>query len=115
MLKIEKKLFKYIAIYSIGYVTKKDEYKINTVHRLYLLVHTIDGFIEEKEGSKYLNIVFTDSNREVLKKYAEIWSGIKYQIKKLNNEKLGEYGKEYMKIKLNSDDDLPLNKQLKFF
>ena len=27
---------------------------------------------------------------------------------------LGEYGKNYMKIKFNSDDDLTLNKQLKF-
>ena len=25
-----------------------------------------------------------------------------------------EYGKDYMKIKFNSDDDLPLNKPLKF-
>ena len=115
LLKIDKKLFKYIAIYYIGYVTKKDEYKINTVNHLYLLVHTIDGFVEKKEGSKYLNIAFTDINSEVLKKYAEIWSGIKDQIKKINNGKFGEYGKEYMKIKFNSDDDLPLNKQLKFF
>ena len=32
----------------------------------------------------------------------------------MNNEKSGEYGKDYMKKKFNSDDDLPLNKQLKF-
>ena len=32
----------------------------------------------------------------------------------MNNSKSGECGKDYMKIKLNSDDDLPLNKQLKF-
>ena len=82
---------------------------------LYLIVGEIDGFIEEKEGSKYLNIAFTDSNSEVLKKYVEIWSGIKYQIKKINDGKLGEYRKDYMKIKFKSDDDLPLNRQLKFF
>ena len=40
--------------------------------------------------------------------------GIKDQIKKINSSKLGEYGKDYMKIKFNSDDDLPLNKQWKF-
>ena len=45
------------------------------------------------------------------KKYAEVWSRIKNQIKKINNGKLGEYGKKYMKIKFNSDDVLPLNKQ----
>ena len=32
----------------------------------------------------------------------------------MNNDKAGEYGKDYMKIKLNADDDLPFNKQLKF-
>ena len=82
---------------------------------LHLIAGKIDGFIEEKEGSKYLNIALTDSNSEVLKKYAKIWSGIKDQIKKINDSKLGEYGKDYMKINFSSDDDLPLNKQLIFF
>ena len=107
LLKISKRSFKDIAIYYSGYVTKKkDEYKVNSVNPLYLVIHTMDGFVEEKEGSKYLNIKFADSNSEVLKKYAEISSGIIDQIKKINNGKLGEYGKEYMKIKFNSDDDL---------
>ena len=79
-----------------------------------MLIHRIDGFIEEKRGNKYLNIAFTDSNNEMLKKYAEVWSGIKDQIEKINNGKLKEYEKDYMKIKFNSDDNLPLNKQLKF-
>ena len=74
------------------------------VNPLYLIVYEVDGFIEEKEGSKYLNIALTDGYSEVLKKYAEIWSGIKYQIKKTNGSKLGEYAKDYMKIKFNSDD-----------
>ena len=86
---------------------------------LYLLLDEIDGFIkfnsvEEKKGSKCLNISLTDSNRKVLKKYADIWSEIKDQIRKINNGKLGEYRRGYIKIKLNSDDDLPLNKILKF-
>ena len=46
---------------------KKDEYKINSVNPLYLLVHRIDGFTEKKEGSKYLNIASTDRNSQVLK------------------------------------------------
>ena len=41
---------------------KKDEYKINKLNPLYLLVHRIDGFIEEKEGDKYLNIASADRN-----------------------------------------------------
>ena len=39
---------------------------------------------------------------------------LKIKSKKINSGKLGENGKDYMKIKFNSDDFLPLNKQLKF-
>ena len=114
LLKPDKKSYKNIDIYYIGYITKNEEYKINSVNPIYLLVHRIDGFIEEKRGNKYLNIAFTDSNNEVLKKYAEVWSGIKDQIEMINYGKLEEYEKDYMKIKFNSDGNLPLNKQLKF-
>ena len=31
------------------------------------------------------------------------------------NNKPGEYGKDFMKIKFNSDDNLPLNKTLKIY
>ena len=103
-----------INIYYIGYVTKKHEYNINSVNPLYLLIAELDGYIEEKEGNKYLNIAFTDSNNEVLKKYAEVWSEIKDQIKKINGGQLSEYGKDCMKIKFNSADDLPSNTVLKF-
>ena len=115
LLKLDKKLFKNIRVYFIEHITKKDEYKINSVNPLYILVDRIDGFIEEeKKGSKYLNIASTDSNSEVIKKYEEVWSGIKDCIEKINDDKSGEYGKDYMKIKFSSDDNLPLNKQLKF-
>ena len=77
---------------------------------MYLLAYKIDGFIEEKRGNKDLNIAFTDNNDEVLRKYKEVLGGIK----KINNNKSGEYEKDYIKIDFNSDDKLPLNKQLKF-
>ena len=51
--------------------------------------------------------------KEVLKN-TQIWDGIKCKIKTINGGKENDYGKDYMKIKFNSDDDLPLNKQLKF-
>ena len=55
----------------------------------------------------------------MLKKYAEVWRGIKDCITKINECNSVEcnsieYGKDYMKIKFNSDDNLPLNKILKF-
>ena len=78
------------------------------------MINRIDGFIEEKNGDKYLNIASTDRNSELLKRYSEVWNGIKDFIGKINNSELEEYGKDYMKIKFNSNDDIPLNKQLNF-
>ena len=74
-----------IDIYYIGYITKKYKYAINSVYPFYLIVCETHDFIEKKEGNKYLNFAFTESNGEVLEKYAEIWSGIKDQIKAMNN------------------------------
>ena len=109
-----KKAFKDRNIYYIGYDTKKEEYKINRVNPLYLLIYKIDGFIEEKGRNKYLNIAFTDNNDEVLRKYKEVLGGIMSCIEKINNSKSGEYEKDYIKIEFNSNDKLSLNKQLKF-
>ena len=100
LLKLDKKSLEDITVYYISYVTKKPEYNINSVNPLYLLIAELDGYIAEKEGKKYLNISLTDSNSVVLKKYAEVWSGIRDQIKKINNGWVGEYGKDYMKINL---------------
>ena len=55
-----------------------------------------------------------DENKELLKKYTDVWNGIKNEIKTINGGKENDYEKNYMKIKFNSDDDLPLNKPLKF-
>ena len=79
LLKLDKTSYKNIDIYYIGYITKKDEYKINSVNPLYFLVHRRDGFIEEKRGNKYLNIAFTDSNNEVLKNMQKF--GVELKIK----------------------------------
>ena len=53
-----------------------------------------------------------DENKNVLKNYTELWDGTKNLTEKVNN-KIGECGKDFIKIKFNSDDNLPLNKTLK--
>ena len=55
----------------------------------------------------------TDENKELLKKYNDVFNGIRNKIKKISGDEC-DYEKDYMKIKFNSDDDLPLNKPLKF-
>ena len=78
------------------------------------MINRTDGFIDEKNGDKYLNIALTERNSEVLKQYSDVWNGIKDCIEKINNSELGEYDKDYMKIKFNSNDNIPLNKHLNF-
>ena len=53
-------------------------------------------------------------NGKVIKKYSEVWKGIKDCIEKVNNSELEEYDKDFMKIKFNSNDNIPLHKQLHF-
>ena len=113
-LKLDKKKVMDVDIYYIDYVSKKTEYNIDSVNPLCVTISELDGFIDEKNGNKYLNISLKDSNNDVLIKYANVWSGIKDQIKKINNDSVVEYDKDYMKIKFDSDDNLPLNKVLKF-
>ena len=70
--------------------------------------------LKKKNGNKYLIFDYVNENKEVLKQYFEIWDGIKNKIKAINGDKENDYGKDYMKIKFNSDDYLSLNKLLKF-
>ena len=51
--------------------------------------------------------------KNYLKKYNDVFSGIRDKITEVNSNEC-DYEKDYMKIKFNSDDDLPLNKSLKF-
>ena len=86
---------------------------INSVNPLYLDITHSNGYIEEKGIDKYLIFDSTDENKEVLKKYNDVFNGIRDKIKEINSNEC-DYEKDYMKIKFNSDDDLPLNKSLKF-
>ena len=62
-------------------------------------------------------MIFDDSVNEskaLLKKSADVWDGIRNEIKVINGGKENDYGKDYMKIRFNSDDNLPLSKPLKY-
>ena len=77
-----------------------------------MIIGKADGHIERKNESKYLVFDFTDKNKEVFKKYRELWDEIENEIETINGGKKGEYGKDFMKIKFNTDDNLPLDKLL---
>ena len=70
LLKIDKKSYKNIDIYYIGYITIKkiDDYEsIYSVNPLYLRINHASGYIEEKNGNEYLIFDSVDENKEVLK------------------------------------------------
>ena len=82
LLKRDTKSYKNINIYYIGYITRTDEHKIDSLNPLYLLVHRISGFVEEKRGNKYLNIAFKDSNNEVLKSMQKFGKELKIELRR---------------------------------
>ena len=116
MLKIDKKSYKNIGIYNIGHIPKKkidDCENIKSINPLYLNITHASGYIEEKCVNKYLVFDSTDENKELIKKYNDVFNGIRDKIKEINNDGC-DYKKDYMKIKFNSDDDLQLKEPLKF-
>ena len=119
LLKLDKKSYKDIGIYNIGYTTIKkigDCKNIYSVNPLCLRINHVSGYIEEENENKYLifdsmELRFLDENKELLKKYNDVFNGMRDKIKEINSDECG-YEKDYMKF--NSDADLPLNKPLKF-
>ena len=71
----------------------------------------MNGYFEEINGNKYLTLVPTNESKEKIKKYEELWSKIRVLIKSITKNS-DNYDEKYMKIKFNSDDELPLNKTI---
>ena len=108
LLKIDKKPYKDVDIYYIGYITIKkigDYENIHSVNPLYLIIHSATGYFKEENGEKYLILDSTD-------KYDEAFSGIISEIKTINGEELF-YEKNYARTGVNTDDNVPLNKKIK--
>ena len=74
---------------------------------MYLIIHSATGYFKEKNSKKYLII-------NLKEKYGEVFSGIGSEIQTINSGKELFYGEDYVKIGVNTDDNVPLNKKLKF-
>ena len=67
LLKIDKKSYKNIDIYYIGYsiIRKIDDYgSVYTVNPLYLNIDHASGYIEETNGNKYLIFASADKKKK---------------------------------------------------
>ena len=111
-IKVDKKDFNNIDIYYLGYEHKKKipEYNvINSVHTLYL--RTVDmkcQFEKGRDDACYLIISYKD---DVYEKLMNIFESIKNKI----TEKIWdavEYNKDYMKIKFESNNIFPIDKDV---
>ena len=107
-----EKSYKNVLIYHIGYLTVKDlrYIKINSIDPLHLIINKINGYIEERNGNKYLTIVLNAESKDKLKKYEELWIKIRDLIRSITNNP-DDSDEKYMNIKFNPDDNLPLKKR----
>ena len=90
-LKLDKKSWKDIDIYYIGYVDKNKpgDWKVNSVNPLYLIAIKLFCFVGEKNGVKYLKI----DKGDVLNKWDQVFNGIKYHINKIDNSEVNLFEK----------------------
>ena len=112
-IKIDEKSCKYILIYYIRYVRIKDSkyvisYSINPLHHLF---SKVNEYFEEINENEYLTLVPTNENKEKIKKFEELWIKTRDLIRSMTKDS-DDYEEKYMKIKLNSDEELPLNKTI---
>ena len=68
---------------------------VNNVNPLYLMINEIIGPFEEKNKNKYLVLDDVGENKEVSKKYEEIWEGVIKEIETINGGERVEYGKDF--------------------
>ena len=101
--KIDKRSWKDIDIYYIGYVDKDkpSEWNVNSANPLYLIVNRMFCFVGELFCFVFCFV------------FVLFLSGIKYHIEKLSNEEV-KLDSDYDKIKFVTDDSLPLGKLVYF-
>ena len=107
-IKVDKKDFNDIDIYYLGYEHKKKISEcniINSVNPLYLRIINVNGqFKKGKDDAWYLVI----SDKDVYKKLVDIFESIKNKITEKTWDAV-EYGKNYMKIKFESNNIFPVD------
>ena len=104
LLKVDKKDYKEIDIYYIGYVTVKkiaNCNNINSVNPLYLMINEMIGHFEEKNENKYLVLDDVDENKEVSKNMKKFGKVLKKKLKRLMVVKKLNMGRILRKLGLN--------------
>ena len=85
--------------------------KIYSVNLLYLIFNKVNGYFEEINRNKYLTLVSTNESNQKIKKYKELWIKIRDFIRSITKNS-DDYDEKYLKIKFNSDNELPIDKTI---
>ena len=99
----KKKYSKDIDIYYINDIQEN----LNSSNLLHIKIDSATGYFKEKNDKKYLILNST-------KEYERVWSEIRSEIKRIDRGEKVFYEKNYCKIDINTEDDLPLKESLKF-
>ena len=113
LIKVDKRESRISAdIYYISYIVNKLQYNINSVNPLYLILKDVKCTVEKKEGSSDRYLVIDLGNKDVLNVFDYMFNFISNKINKIDGDDKKVYG--YIRLKFNSDVELPLDKLIKF-
>ena len=73
---------------------------MHSVKPVHLTIDKTDGYIKESYANKDLSLVSPDRNKDILKKYTELWNKNEDLIRSITNTS-GDYYKKYVKVKFN--------------
>ena len=108
-IKVDKEDFNDIDIYYLGYEHKKkitECDKINSVNPLYLRIKDMKGQVKKgKADNVWYLTIFGDA--DVLRRFANVFKNIRAKIEE-NTGSIVQFDKNYMSIKSESNDDLPV-------
>ena len=91
-------------------ITSINENHKTSSSSFYLIFNNLDAYTEKTNDNKYLIFASTDKNGMMLGDYAKLWDEIKEDSELISGNKIIRYSGDFMKIKFESDDDLPLGK-----
>ena len=102
-------------VYNISYLVRNRE-ELDASNFLLLLRfrYSVAGFFEIINGEKCLAIARTASNREFLYEYNGIWNNVIKKIIEQSDSLVVSFDKSILAISFDTEDDIPLNKMLKF-
>ena len=92
-------------MYDIKYVKN-----LNSLNSLFLVFNNLDAFIENSGENRYLIFASTEKSKLMLETNTELRDEIKEQTELITGDKVTKYGKDFIKIRFKTNDDLPLNK-----